>query len=112
MRNTLGKSVAAAALAMALLAPGVAFAVEATAFEKAELAQLTPKLRSEVEARLTGGQTVRGILETILLNEISLQFASGRVVAADFEKGVVVVDGTNGQPKAFHFDVTTLVLEP
>jgi hypothetical protein len=31
-------------------------------------AQLTPDLRSQVEARVTNGQTVRGILETMLLN--------------------------------------------
>jgi hypothetical protein len=46
-----------------LLASGGAFAYDATAFEKAELAQLSPQLRSQVEARMTGGQTIRGIPE-------------------------------------------------
>ena|SRR5271166_796285 len=101
----------AAALALMLLAAGGAFAYEATALEKTELAQLTPQLRSQVEARMTGGQTVRGILETMLLNNISQLFAANRVVAVDFDKGVAVVEGTNGQIKAFNFDVATLVIK-
>jgi hypothetical protein len=100
-----------AALAVMLLASGAAFAYDATALEKAELAQLTPQLRSQIEARITGGQTVRGILETMLLNNISQLFATNRVVAVDFDKGVAVVEGTNGQVKAFSFDVATLVIK-
>jgi hypothetical protein len=110
MRTTTVTSMIAAALAVMFLASGDAFAYDATAFEKAELAQLTPQLRSQVEARMTGGQTVRGILETMPLNNISKLFATNRVVAIDFDKGVAVVDGTNGQIKAFNFDVTTLVI--
>src|SRR5580692_3726214 len=91
-----------AALAVMLLASGAAFAYDATALEKAELAQLTPQ---------PGSQTVRGILETMLLNNISQLFATNRVVAVDFDKGVAVVEGTNGQVKAFSFDVTTLVIK-
>ena len=112
MRSEIRKSVAAVVLAVALLAPGLASAYEATALEKAELAQLSSSLRSQVEARMTNGQTVRGILETRLLNNISLQFAANRVVAVDFDKGVAVVEGTNGQQKSFTFDVATLVLKP
>ena len=66
---------------------------------------------SQIEARITGGQTVRGILETMLLNNISQLFATNRVVAVDFDKGVAVVEGTNGQVKAFSFDVATLVIK-
>ena len=79
-----------AALAVMLLASGAAFAYDATALEKVELAQLTPQLRSQIEARITGGQTVRGILETMLLNNISQLFATNRVVAVDSEVGTVV----------------------
>ena len=75
------------------------------------MAQLTPQLRGQIEARITGGQTVRGILETTLLNNISQLFATNRVVAVDFDKGVAVVEGTNGQVKAFNFDVATLVIK-
>jgi len=101
----------AAALAVMLLASGGAFAKGPTAFEKAELAQLSPQLRSQVKARLTDGQTVRGILETMLLNNISLLFAANRIVAVDFDKGVAVVAGANGEVKTFNFDVATLVIK-
>ena len=112
MRSEIRKSGATIVLVVALLTPGLASAYGATALEKAELAQLLPSLRSQVEARMTSGQTVRGILETRLLNNISLQFAANRVVAVDFNKGVAVVEGTNGQLKSFTFDVARLVLKP
>ena len=54
---------------------------------------------------------MRGILETILLNNVSLLFATNRVVAVDFDKGVAVFDGNDGQAKSFLFDVTTLVMK-
>jgi hypothetical protein len=47
----------------------------------------------------------------MLLNNISQLFAANRVVAIDFDKGVAVVEGTNGQAKAFNFDVATLVVK-
>jgi len=109
MRTISKQAMAAAALAGTLLASGGAFAYDATPFEKAELAQLTPQLRYQVEARMTTGRTVRGILETIRLNNISQLFAANRVVAIDFDKGVVA--GANGEVKAFNFDVATLVIK-
>ena len=48
----------------------------------------------------------------MLLNSVSKVFASGRVVAADFDKGVVVTEGTNGQLRSFNFDVATLITKP
>jgi hypothetical protein len=75
-----------------------------------ELAQLSPALRSEVLQRATGGNTVRGVLETMLLNNVSQVFASGRVVAVDFIRGAVVVEGPNNQVRAFPFNVATLQL--
>jgi hypothetical protein len=111
VRTAIGLSRIATAFVVLLLASNSVFAYDATAFEKAELAQLTPQLRSQVEARMTGGQTVRGVLETMLLNNISQLFAANRVVAIDFDKGVAVAEGTNGQVKAFNFDVATLVIK-
>jgi hypothetical protein len=102
--------VTASALAVAVLVSGAAFAKEPTAHEKAELAQLSPQLRSQVEARLTGDQTVRGILDTMLLNNISLKFATNRVVAVDFDNGIAVVEGKNKQIELFPFDVVTLAM--
>jgi len=48
----------------------------------------------------------------MLLNSVSKVFASGRVVAADFNNGVVVTQGANGQMRAFNFDPVTLVTKP
>jgi len=91
-------------------AAGAAYAAETTPMEKVELAQLSPQLRSQVEARLVSGQTVRGVLETMLLNNVSQEFASGHVVATDFERGDVVVENGSGQMKVFPFDVATLAI--
>lgn len=104
------KLAAALCLAGALL-PTAGFAIEAGAFEQAELAQLQPELRAQVEARLAaGGQTVRGILDTMLLNSISLKFATGKLVAVDWEKGVAVADGADGQLHVVPFDAKSLAL--
>lgn len=110
MRNTWHLYLAAMLAAGSLGAADVAYASEETSLEKAELAQLSPLLRSNVEDRLISGQTVRGVLETMLLNNLSLDFATRRIVAADFQKGEAVVEGTNGEMRAFPFDVATLVI--
>jgi hypothetical protein len=88
-----------------------ALAASYTKPEEAELAQLTPDLRAQVEARITNGQTVRGILETMLLNNVSALFAARRVKAVDFEKGVLVIAMADGSLKLVPFDVTTLVIK-
>jgi hypothetical protein len=92
-------------------AAGVAYAAESSAMDKAELAQLSPPLRSQVEARLVRGQTVHGVLETMLLNNVSQDFASGHIVATDFQRGDVVVENQSGQMKVFPFDVETLKIK-
>jgi len=106
-RRTL--ALASAAVLAAATLP--ALAASYTKLEEAELAQLTPQLRSQVEARITNGQTVRGILETMLLNNVSALFAAQRVEAVDFEKGVMVVTTPNGTLKSVTFDVATLVIK-
>ena len=98
-------------LAGSLGAANVAYAAVATPMEKAELAQLSPQLRSQVEARMKSGQTVHGILEAMLLNNVSEEFASGRVVATDFQRGDIVVENKTGQIKVIPFDVTTLTIK-
>jgi hypothetical protein len=89
----------------------IAYTANATPVEQAELAQLSPQLRSEVEARLGSGQTVHAILETMLLNSLSQEFASGHVVATDFRRGDIVEESKSGQMKVFPFDVATLVVK-
>jgi hypothetical protein len=102
---------AAILLATSFGAAGVVQAAEITPVEKAELSQLSLQLRSQVEARLVNGQTVHGVLEAMLLNDVSQDFASGQVVATDFQRGDIVVQNTAGQFKAFPFDVATLTIK-
>ena len=47
----------------------------------------------------------------MLLNNISQLFAVNRDDAIDFDKGVAVVAGADGQVKTFNFDVATLVIK-
>jgi hypothetical protein len=105
------RTLALAALALVAASTLPASAASYTKHEEAELAQLTPDLRAQVEARLTNGQTVRGILETMLLNNVSALFAAQRVEAVDFEKGIAVFAMANGSLKLVPFDVTTLVIK-
>jgi hypothetical protein len=110
MRHITGRLIAAAALATMLFGADAALAEMPTPFQQAELAQLTPAVRSQVEARMTGTQTVRGIVETMLLNNISQQFAAKRVVAVDFEIGVATVEGKDGSIRTFPFEIPTLIV--
>ena len=111
MKHTSQLVVAAMLLAGSFGALGTAYAAELTSMDRAELAQLSPQLRSKVEARLAGGETVHGILETMLLNDVSQGFASGHVVATDFRRGDIVVESRSGQMKVFPFDVATLAIK-
>ena len=111
MRYAISSSMIATTLVVMMLSSGAVSARETTAFQKAEMDQLSPNLRSQVEARMTGEQSIRGILETMLLNNTSLMFATKRVVAVDFDKGVEVVEGKNGEIKAFPFDIATLAIK-
>jgi hypothetical protein len=107
------KSIIALTFAAAIAAPGSVKAANPTPLEQAEINMLTPALQAEVKSRMAaGGQKVSEILDTMLLNSVSKVFASGRVVAADFNNGVVVTQGTNGQMRAFNFDPATLVTKP
>jgi hypothetical protein len=105
------KSLAAAAVAASVLLSSAAYAYTPTALEKAELAQLSPAKQKEVLARATGGNTIHGVIETMLLNQISDDFASGKVVGLDVTEGVIVVQNKKGQLKAFGFDTVNLVLK-
>ena len=97
-------------LAGSFTAAGTAYAFTSTPMERAELEQLSPQLRQQVEARMVSGQSAHGVLETMLLNNVSQEFATQKIVATDFQRGAVVVDGTNGQLHVFPFDVATLAI--
>ena len=73
-----------------------------------ELNYLSPAIRAEVERRATGGNTVRGVMETMLLNSVSQAFAAQKVLAVDFIKGMVTFEGPGGQVRSYPFDVTLL----
>jgi hypothetical protein len=102
-------AIASAAVVAASTLP--AFAASYTKFEEAELAQLDPKVRSEVEARITNGQTVRGVMETMLLNSISAKFQAQRVEAIDWEKSIAVVQMPGGELKSVPFDSKSLTVK-
>jgi hypothetical protein len=108
------KAIVASAFVSAIMASsGSAIAANPTPIEQAEIAQLSPVLQAEVKTRMANsGQKVSEILDTMLLNSVSKIFASGRVIAADFNNGVVVTEGTNGQLRWFNFDLSTLVTKP
>jgi hypothetical protein len=95
--------------ALAVAAPASAYAP--SALEKAELAQLSPAKQKEVLARATGGNTIHGVIETMLLNQISDDFATGQVVGVDFTEAVLVVKNKKGQTRAYEFDTATLILK-
>jgi NADH dehydrogenase FAD-containing subunit len=99
-----------AATAAAVLATSAA-AMPPTSLEKAELSMMSPAKQKEVLARATGGNTVDGVIETMLLNQISDEFAQGNVVAVDFDDTVVVVQNKKGQLKRYEFDTLTLTLK-
>jgi hypothetical protein len=83
-----------------------------TKYEKLEIEGLSPAVRKQVEARMTGQQTVRGILETMLLNNISDKVVYNQVVAIDFDKAVIVVTNPKGAVRAYQFDTATLAVNP
>ena len=113
MMQRIQKAFVASAFAAALVASGSAIAANPTPLQQAEINMLSPVLQAEVKSRMVApGQKVSEILDTMLLNSVSKVFASGRVVAADFDKGVVVTEGTNGQMRSFNFDPATLITKP
>lgn len=70
----------------------------AEAIARAEIGYLTPAVRAEVERRATGGNTLRGVMATMLLNsasEVAAQMGgltgTAQIVAADFVLGRLVV---------------------
>ncbi len=101
-------TLAAMLLAGSFGAANLAYAAETSPMDQAELNQLSPQVRQDVQSRLGSGETVHGVLETMLLNRVSQDFASGKIVATDFQRGEVVVAKPNGQMQAFPFDVETL----
>jgi hypothetical protein len=75
-------------------------------FQAAELSEVSPAIRTEVERRVAAGpgNTVRGVLETMLLNEIGVRFPGSRLVAMDMARGVGVFAAADNTLKAVTFN--------
>ncbi|MDO9503045.1 hypothetical protein [Falsiroseomonas sp.] len=100
--------VAAVALAwvVAMPPPSVAqTSMGSREFQQAELSELSPALRSEVERRVAQapGNTPRGVLESMLLNELQIREPASRIVGVDLGRGVVVIQQPAGTLKAYTF---------
>ncbi len=106
------RTVALAACAAVIVAAPIAYAQVATTLEQAELAGLTSEKKAEVQTRMgQGGQTVSEVLQTILLNSIKLKHPASKIVALDFNRGIAVVQLTDGKMSAVQFDTTTLAIK-
>jgi hypothetical protein len=82
------------------------------AFERAYLTEMDAATRAEVEKRATAGNTVSGVIATMLLNSNQMakhgQAGAISVVAIDFVRGVVVIQKGSNQYEPVRFDPKTL----
>lgn len=99
----------------ATAAPVSAQNTSPSAFERAMLAELDAPTRAEVERRAVQGNSVVGVVGTILLN--NYQEAGPRnpgealeVVAVDFSRGVVIIRRAPNTFELRRFDPRTLRL--
>jgi hypothetical protein len=88
--------------------PALAVAADFAVIDQAELAQLSPPTQAQVKAQTTGGNTQRGVMETMLLNSAPASLTADRLVAVDFRKAVCVFQLQNGSLKSVPFDTATL----
>lgn len=105
-----------AAAAVGLLSPPAAAQAQTSvspAFERAMLSELDAATRAEVESRATSGNTIRGVIGTMLLNNY-YSAGAGRpgeplsVVAVDFSLGIVVLRRATNEFEVQRFDPLTL----
>ena len=83
------------------------------AFERAFLGEMDAATRAEVEKRATAGNTISGVIATMLLNDNQMARhgkagAPISVVAVDFVRGVVVIQNGPDQYEPVRFDPKTL----
>jgi hypothetical protein len=104
---------AAAVSLLSLPAAAQAQTSASSALERAMLSELNAATRAEVERRATRGNTVRGVIGTMLLNNY---YGAGArrpgqplsVVAVDFSRGIVVLRRGTNQFEVQRFDPRTL----
>src|SRR5215472_11405676 len=106
MPRNLRNVVLVACTAVALIGSPVVHAQSAsTALEQAQLAELSTDLRTQVQARATGGNSVTEVLQVMLLNNIKAKEPANQIVAMDWGKGVAVVQAAAGGMTVVHFDL-------
>jgi hypothetical protein len=106
------------ALGLAIVsAPAPALAKTSPAFERAMLAEMDAPTRAAVQKRSTGGNTVTGVIATILLNHY--QGAGAKhpgagltIIAVDFARGVAVLGKDQHTFEIIKFSPQTLQLLP
>ena len=109
-------AIAVAGCAVLMTGPQHAYAQASAGFQtalgNAELAELNPDKRAEVETRMKQpGQTVPEILQTILLNSIKAKYPANRIVALDFGRGTAVVELPSKEMRTVEFDTRTLAIK-
>ena len=77
-------------------------------FERVELGYLDQATRAEVTRRATAGNTHRGVMETIMLNNLQIRLPATEVVAIDFLKTTVVYRSPDGQLRQARFNPADL----
>jgi len=95
---------ALAGLAFVTLPAAAQSSMGSREFQTAELNELSPEIRAEVLRNATGGNTPRGVLETMLLNAMQQRFPASRIVAIDMGRGVAVIQTPEKQLKALTFN--------
>jgi hypothetical protein len=104
--TTLSAFTAAGLLALGATAALAQTSMGSREFQAAELSEVSPAIRAEVERRVAAGpgNTVRGVLETMLLNEVGVRWPGSRIVAVDMGRGVGVIQLPDNSLKAVTFN--------
>lgn len=81
-----------------------------SANDKRILNSLTPEARKEVLSRLTPGETVQGIVEVMVLNNLSRLYEQGRLQVNVIEE-VATVTYPDGRKETVKFDIDEIVIK-
>jgi hypothetical protein len=111
MNATTRRAVGLASFAAIATLPALAIAADIAMIDPAELSQLSPQTQAQEKAQATGGNTIRGVMETMLLNSAPASLDFNRLIAVDFRKAICVFELKNGGLKAVPFDTATLKIK-
>lgn len=109
---TIDRKIAALALCTGVfIAATAVYAQTPTALEEAELAGLSPEMRTQVQSRAEGGNSLTEVLQVMLLNNIKAKHLASQIVAMDWARGVAVVEQSGSGLAAVQFDPSTLQIK-